>query len=100
MVVVINTIRLANGTTHTGVVRGRGQASFKLKDNTGNIRKIILKDCLFVPEFSENIISVLSATRNGMGFNFNKNGATLEVPDGTKFPIVPGDKLYRIQTFC
>ena len=93
-----HSIRLANGTTSTGIVRGRGQASLQLKDTTGNIRKIIITDALYIPDFPENIISVLAATKNGAGFYFNKHGAAMEVPDGTIFPIIPGEKLYSIET--
>ena len=91
-----HTIRLANGTTDTGIVRGSGKASFKLHDNNGNVRRIILMDALFVPNFQHNIISVMTATRNGVAFKFCENGAVMEVPDGTSFNITPTNKLYEL----
>ena len=91
-----HTIRLANGTTDTGIVRGSGKASFKLHDNNGNVRRIILMDALFVPNFQHNIISVMAATRNGVAFKFCENGAMMEVPDGTSFNITPTNKLYEL----
>ena len=46
-------------------VLGKGRVEFFVKDCQGNSKKISMSDCFYVPENSENLVSVSKLTRGG-----------------------------------
>lgn len=89
-------IELADGQRHNNLVMGQGDAKIILTDKQGSQHDVVLKNALYAPSFSQNIFSVLAATKNGADIKF---GATSELhAKGTVFDIYKDGKLYFIKS--
>ena len=88
-------LELADGSKVNNLILGKGTASIPITDNKGKLRKITLNDCLFIPSFGKNIMSLSSAVRDGASFDLNKRGnETMRSNDGHIFNIDTKDNLY------
>ena len=63
-----NFLELADGTRRSDLIKGRGTAVITLHDRQGIERQIKLKDALYVPSFSKNILSYGAGIDSGMSF--------------------------------
>ena len=93
-----HTIELADGSRTKNLVKARGDASFSIHDNEGCEKQIILHDALFIPSYSQNILSVQSAIESGAKITFSPNEATFETPNGTTFELNKNGKLYFLNS--
>ena len=66
-------LTLANGSTEFGKIKGKGVAYIIVRDEDGNPRRIMLSDALYVPSFTQNILSVMSLVDNGMELLMKKH---------------------------
>ena len=71
-------LMLANGTTEYGKIKGKGLAYIVANDESGNPQCIRLCDALYVPSFTQNILSVMSLVNNGMQLFMKKNEVKLQ----------------------
>ena len=88
-------IELADGSRTNNMVKKRGTAVIRMKDENGIDRKAELKNALFVPSYPQKIFSVQAATDSGAEIHFNSNSAEL-VKEGVKFPIIKDGGLYYL----
>ena len=91
-------IELADGTRETGVAQKRGEAVIHLKDSTGRVIPVVLKNSLFVPTYPLHIFSVRAATDAGAAVIFSQEKNYLQACDGTEFNIVTKGRLYYFET--
>jgi transposase InsO family protein len=92
-------VRVCMGSATT-VANAIGTAILWLsKDGTNFDQRVTLRDVLFVPDFSVNLISIRKLARAGYGFVVKGNTARLTMADMTPFAIALGtdrDDLYVI----
>ena len=93
-----HTIELADSSRKTGVVLGRGKAKVYMTNTKGDVCDVILENALYIPSYSQNIISVSEVTKKGVRVFFGKDEANLIAPNGTKFKIQQRGKLYYINS--
>ena len=62
-------IQLADGSTQSGIVQGKGNASILLQDKYDQNHNVLLKNCLCIPSYNQNILSVSAATESARCFN-------------------------------
>ena len=92
-------LELADGSKHSNLIQGRGTASIPLYDVTGQQRKVILYNALYVPSFTRNILSLFEAVRAGIQFHLNDPGQEyMYTPEGHTFNITTAGRLYMINT--
>ena len=72
-----NNLTLADGSREFGTIKGRGVACINVQDEDGNPHRIILHDALYVPTFTQNILSVMCLVTNGTELVMNKDGVKL-----------------------
>ena len=89
-------IGLADGTFSLGKVKGYGKGMIKIKDLDGRLKSVILKNVLYMPEFSNNFFSVKAATKHGATFNFKEDSATL-TKSNINFPLDASGDLYHLK---
>ena len=70
-------LTLADGSREFGKIKGRGVACINVRDKDGNPNRIILRDALYVPTFTQNILSVMCLVNNGMELQMKKDGVKL-----------------------
>ena len=58
-----------------------------LSNSSGKLRKVTVKDALYVPTYEQNIFSVQSATQKGATVTFTPKCPKMKAPDGTVFDI-------------
>ena len=90
-------MEMADGTRIPGIAKGRGDAIVNLIDQDGRMRKVRLKNALFVPGF-QNIFAVKCAVDSGCEVTFTKDSAALTTEDGTTFPFFLHNRLYYLFT--
>ena len=78
------TVENANKTESK--VLGKGRVEFFVKDCQGNSKKISMNDYFYVPENSENLVSVSKLTRGGVKVVFGEKSCT-EQGNGTVYPL-------------
>ena len=78
-------IILANGYSETGSIKGVGVANITVHDESGNPQRIILTDALYVPTYSQNILSVMSLVNNGMALQMKRDEVILRDERGTSY---------------
>ena len=93
-----HTIELADSSRKPGMVLGRGKARVNMTNTSADVCNIILDNALFIPSYSQNILSVSEVTKKGVRVIFSKNNAVLITPTGVKFKIEQKGKLYYINT--
>ena len=91
-----HTIELADGSRTSDIVQGKGDACVMLRDSSGKLRKVTVKDALYVPTYEQNIFSVQSATQKGATVTFTPKCAKMKAPDGTVFDIENQGRLYYL----
>ena len=91
---VDHVIELADGSRQNGVAQGRGNASVKLCDSSGNLQDIVLQDALYIPSYNNDIFSVRAATKRGASVVFTPEYSRLTTKDGTSFEFEDKEKLY------
>ena len=91
-------IELADGSRANGIVQGKGDACIMLQDNSGKIRKVTVKDALYVPTYKQDIFSVQAATQKGATVTFTPECAKMKAPDGTVFDIEKQGRLYYLNS--
>jgi hypothetical protein len=74
-------------------IEGRGNVKFKVQDARGDIKEIELKDALFVPSYSRNLVSVAKLKKSGVSVRFDDDDY-LETRCGTKFPLIADEELF------
>ena len=89
-------IELADGSRTSDIVQGKGDACVMLRDNSGKLRKVTVKDALYVPTYEQNIFSVQSATQKGATVTFTSKCAKMKAPDGTVFDTEKQGRLYYL----
>jgi transposase InsO family protein len=77
-------------------IAGRGTARFWAKDQDGHDREVELRDAMYVPEYSRNLVSVKRLCDGGATIDFGRH-ARLVTANGTNFPFVVRDNLYSLQ---
>ena len=87
-----------NGTQCVGVAERRGDAEVCLMDSKGRHLNVMLKQALYIPSFTQYILSVTAATASGATVIFKKGKDLLIHKDGTKFHIHVHDRLYYLYT--
>ena len=93
-----HTIELADSSRRNDIVCGKGRAQIYLTSNTGKRCTIVLEDALYIPSYSQNILSVSKMTKKGVNVYFGPNYAELVAPNGVKFNIEQQGRLYFIKT--
>ena len=73
-------IELADGSRTSDIVQGKGDACVMLRDNSGKLHKVTMKDTLYVPTYEQNIFSVQSATQKGATVTFTPKCAKMKAP--------------------
>lgn len=68
----INNIKVADNKTVA--VKGSGNVDFQIKDSDGIIRKIQVRNVLYVPSLTTNLLSVNQMVNNGCDVRFEKDG--------------------------
>ena len=93
-----HTIELADSSRKNDIVCGKGKAQVNLTSNNGQCCKIILEDALFIPSYSQNILSVSKMTKKGVKVYFGPDTAELVTPTGVKFNIEQSGRLYFVNS--
>jgi hypothetical protein len=88
------TVGNADGGQST--IEGRGTAAFWVQDEYNRYRKMELKDAMYVPSYSRNLLSVKTLCDREANVDFGK-GARLRTSNGTIFPFSVRDNLYSLQ---
>ena len=93
-------IELADGTRAEGLAKGQGNAIITLRDTLGNTRDVELKNVLYIPTFSQNILSVPAATRDGATVSFSGDSGTIKFKEleDVAFRVSKSKNLYFINT--
>ena len=81
-----------------GVAERRGDTEVGLIDSKGRHLSATLRQALYIPSFSQDILSVTAATASGATVIFKKGKNALIHKDGTKFHIHVHDRLYYVLT--
>ena len=89
-------IELADGSRQSGIVKGKGLASIPIYDVNGNVHEMLLHDALYVPSYSQNIMSVHAATQEGATVSFGPNIAEMS-NNGAKFEMEKKGRLYYLK---
>ena len=93
-------LEMADGTKCSNLIAGRGTALIPVIDSSGTKCKIKLTNCLYVPSFRKNIVSVNLAIQSGFRFHFNDIGQeTMQCPQGNIFKISTKGSLYFLNNF-
>ena len=92
-----HSIKLADGEKKTGIVEGTGTVSSCFEDQEGTRFNVSLNDALFIPGFSQDILSVNKSVKSGCTITFSPEGSTLKTKQGKVFNIIEKDKLYYLQ---
>ena len=96
----MNFLEMADGSKSNKIIKGYGTAKIPLTDIHGSNQYVIFKNCLFVPSFRKNIISVSLAIANDYKLEINDVGReTLRSPDGHLFKIHTRGHLYFLNNF-
>ena len=90
------TVGCANASTST--IEGSGTAAFWIKDAEGRMRRMELKDALYVPSYSHNLVSVKRLLDQGVKVQFEEP-PRLVAPDGTIFPMKSFNNLFSLEVF-
>ena len=93
-----HTIELADSSRKNDIVCGKGKAQIYLTSTTGKRCSIMLEDALYIPSYSQNILSVSKMTKKGVNVYFGPNYAELVTPNGVKFNIEQRGRLYFVKT--
>lgn len=64
-------LQMADGRKSSKIINDRGTAKIPIKDIQGNNCVITLQECLYVSNFTKNIMSINLAIKSGFQFNFN-----------------------------
>ena len=91
---VDHVIELADDSRQNGVAQGRGNASVKLCDTSGNLQDVLLQNALYIPSYKSDIFSVRAATKKGSSVVFTPEYSRLTSKDGTTFQFDEKEKLY------
>ena len=93
-------LEMADGSKCRNLIEGRGTAFIPVIDISGTKCKIKLTNCLYVPSFRKNIVSVGLAIESGFKFHFNDKGhETMQCPQGNIFKISTKGPLYFLNNF-
>ena len=65
--------------THSAIL-GKGDVEFFAKNSNEELKKIVLKDALFVPDDSKNLISVSKLREAGVDVSFGKKLKLVSFP--------------------
>lgn len=95
----VSTSSCVNANNSHSAIEGKGTVKIRLKDSTGAIQVVCLKDCLFVPSHSRNLLSVSSFTSRGAKIFFH-GSCNIVCKDGTKFPFWLQNGLFLIEGFA
>lgn len=68
----VNNIKVADNKTVT--VKGCGNVNLQIRDSEGKPQTIQVRNVLYVPTLTTNLLSVSQMTKNGCEVNFEKNG--------------------------
>jgi hypothetical protein len=74
-------------------IEGRGTVQFSVEDDRGDTKKIELKDALYVPSYSRNLVSVAKLKKSGTIVRF-ENEDYIETKCGTRFPLITDEELF------
>ena len=85
------TVENANKTESK--VLGKGRVEFFVKDSQGNLKKVSMSDCFYVPENSESLLSVSKLTRGGAKIVFGEMSC-IEQGNGTIYPFSERGNLF------
>ena len=88
---------VGNADASKSSVDGCGTVQLWVKDSTGKPRRIELKDAMFVPSYSNNLVSVKRLNDSGVKVEFGDR-PRMCAPDGTVFPITCRKNLFYLQT--
>ena len=91
-------IVLADSSMQTGVAKGRGDAKIQLTCTEGKVCDVTLRNALYIPSYSQNILSVCEVAKKGVDVCFGKDRAEIITPSGVKFSIQQKNKLYYVST--
>ena len=95
-----SSIEFATGETKKNLIMGRGTCQIPLTDVRGKLCYFTLHNCLYVPTFTKNIVSLANAVESGARFDFNIPGKEfMTSSDGNTFRITTINKLYTLNTF-
>ena len=90
-----HTLDLADGRRITGMVRGKGKATIKIRDENGRLRQTTLFNVLYCPSFPCNIFSVNAATKKCKGTTVTLGADSGKLcANDTSFPIRNKNGLY------
>ena len=89
-------IELADGSRNNNMVTARGNAKVTMTDTFGKEHSVILKDALCIPSFNQDILSVRSATEQGVTVYFEPKCAYLKTQNNTIFDIDKVENLYYV----
>jgi len=92
-------IVIANDQNIQGIAQGQGDAKLTLEDSNGQPTEVILKGALYIPTFSQDILSVSAAANQGASFHFNDNKSTMTLGNNkTEFDLLRSKILYYVNT--
>ena len=96
-----HSVELADGTITTNVVKKRGTAVVKIRDENNEIKITKMEDALLIPSYPQSIFSVKAATKRKNG---RENNTTVIlgsesgelISNGVRFPIRTVGNLYYL----
>ena len=93
-------LEFADGSKRSDLILGKGIAKLPLIDVTRTLRIVILKDALYIPSFTRNIMSLRQAVRDHAKFDFNVIGQEQMIcPNGFTYRITSVGNLYTLHIF-
>ena len=85
-------VSCANNTE--SIIEGRGDVQFYAEDTNGEKKIIELKNALYVPDYSRNLVSVKRLTEMNMQAIFDKDSARIVTGDNKEFKLQCKNNLY------
>ena len=90
-----NFLEMADGSKSNKLIKGRGTVKIPVTDIHGTNHYITFENCLYVPSFRKNIVSVNLAIKSNYKFEINDIGRELmRSPEGHLFKIKTKGHLY------
>ena len=91
-------IELADGAKVSGIAKGQGDAMVTLHDAQGKPHDVILENALFIPTFTQEILSVPALTQNGASISFSGESGTIRFKEheNIEFQMNKSKNLYFV----
>ena len=86
----------SNANQTVSVVEGTGTIRIAVRDSAGCAKVVLLSNCLYLPTYARNLLSVSALENKGVSVQFSEPYCIL-CPDGVKFPFYRQGDLYVLE---